>query len=154
MTTPEEIAYNESVRALEQQARALDEIRSRTGILVAGSALVGSVLGAETLGRGSTGTAAVLALVALGGVLVLSLYVLLPRNGWKWTASARDALWWARPDVENAILAMHAFLAVVMEDSWDGNRKRLDRLLAAYQLAIGCLGAELLFWTLELTERG
>jgi hypothetical protein len=42
VNSPEELAYAESVRALEQLARVLDELRSRTGVLLTGASIVAS----------------------------------------------------------------------------------------------------------------
>jgi hypothetical protein len=39
------LAYEQSVRAIEQQARMLDELRSRTGLLLTGASIVASFLG-------------------------------------------------------------------------------------------------------------
>ena len=52
MTTPEELAYGESVRAIESQAGGLDELRTRTGVLLAAASIVASFLGAEALKAG------------------------------------------------------------------------------------------------------
>jgi hypothetical protein len=52
--TPYRLAYDASVRAIEDQARVLEDLRSRAATLVAAAALVTSFLGGTTLTR-STG---------------------------------------------------------------------------------------------------
>jgi hypothetical protein len=123
-STPEELAYAESVRALEQQARALDELRSRAGILIGAASIVSSVLGASALNRGTLTTYGALGLLCLAVVLGLCGWVLWPQGDWRWIARPSRVLWWAHPSVDRQHSAMHAYLALVMEQSWDANRKR------------------------------
>ena len=47
--TPYRLAYEASVRAIEDQARVLEDLRSRAATLVAAAALVTSFLGGTTL---------------------------------------------------------------------------------------------------------
>jgi hypothetical protein len=76
----ERLAYEVSLKALERQENVVDELRSRTGTLLAASSLSASFLGARALDHpGATW----LGLIALGlfGVSVGSaIYVLLPRT--------------------------------------------------------------------------
>ncbi len=60
----------ESVRALEQQAGVLDELRSRTGVLLAAAAIVTSFLGAAVLDASDFDTLAGLALIAFVAVII------------------------------------------------------------------------------------
>jgi hypothetical protein len=78
VATLEQTTYELAVRALAQQEQALTEIRSRTGTLLTASSLIASFLGAEAIGRNGLNAWIVLALVAFGLSVVLSIYVLLP----------------------------------------------------------------------------
>ncbi|HMJ94894.1 MAG TPA: hypothetical protein VK486_03530, partial [Thermoleophilaceae bacterium] len=63
-STPEELAYNEALRAIESQERMVNELRSRTGILLTGASIVTSLLGATALTAGKLDALGVTALVA------------------------------------------------------------------------------------------
>jgi hypothetical protein len=61
------LAYTTAIRALDRQERSLEELRARTGTLLAAASLVASFLGAQTIDRtNSLGTIEALALIALG----------------------------------------------------------------------------------------
>ena len=78
--TPEAIAYAESIRAVEQQSRKLDEPRSCTGLLLAGASVVTSFLGAAALDRGGVDALAVLAILTFLAVIGLALSIPVPRT--------------------------------------------------------------------------
>jgi len=52
--TPYRLAYEASVRAIEDQARVLEDLRSRAATLVAAAALVTGFLGEAALTRADT----------------------------------------------------------------------------------------------------
>jgi hypothetical protein len=70
-----------SVRALSEQAAALNELRSRAGTLLAAASLVASVLGSQALHRVGFDAWTVAALGALSVTLVACIFVLWPRDG-------------------------------------------------------------------------
>ncbi len=47
----EEIVYNEAVRATTEQEDSLDDLRSRTGTLLAAASLITAFLGSQALAR-------------------------------------------------------------------------------------------------------
>jgi hypothetical protein len=73
------LAFELSSRALERQERSLDELRARTGTLLAASSLAASFLGARAADAGS-GLLTVLALAAFVASIVFSAFVLIPRE--------------------------------------------------------------------------
>jgi hypothetical protein len=77
----EQTTYELALRALAQQEHALTEIRARTGTLLTASSLIASFLGAQAIARNGLNLWIVLALVAFGVSVVLSVYVLLPKEG-------------------------------------------------------------------------
>jgi hypothetical protein len=74
----ERLAYESGVRALDKQEALLEELRGRTGILLAASALAASFLG-ESAFRDASWLAAV-ALVAFVVSIAASVFVLVPRS--------------------------------------------------------------------------
>jgi hypothetical protein len=78
------LVYDESVRGLDMQGQSLDEIRSRTGVLIAAATVAAALLGAPALARHHVIYWANLsALIAFGLVVGFCLLVLWP--GTKWT---------------------------------------------------------------------
>jgi hypothetical protein len=65
-TSLAQLSYNAALRALDGQERGLEELRARTGTLLAAASLVASFLGAQTIQRtNAPETIEALALLAL-----------------------------------------------------------------------------------------
>jgi hypothetical protein len=99
----EQATYELALRALAQPEQALTEIRARTGTLLTASSLIASFLGAEAIARNGLNVWIVLALVAFGVSVVLSIYVLLPKEGLIFALDAPEtyeALYDVRDDEE------------------------------------------------------
>ena len=78
-TTIHELTYDLSVRGLAQQEASLNELRSRTGVLLAATAIAIALLGGRSLDDGAR-TALDLAGVALAvGSFLLGVFVLAPK---------------------------------------------------------------------------
>ena len=144
--------YGESTRAIEQQARMLDELRSRTGLLLAGASVVTSFLGAAAIERNGMDTLAVLAILVFLAVVGLSLWVLVPRTkAWRFALGATTLLEdWADEKRPCGTAAMQRFLATTIEKNWDHNDAKLEELYLRFQCAAGLLGLDVVLWTLEL----
>jgi len=80
----ERLAFDLSLRALSQQEHVVEELRSRTGTLLAVSSVAASFLGARALDRGM-GWIAVCALVAFLVSVTSSLYILFPNRRLRFT---------------------------------------------------------------------
>jgi len=76
-----EIIYAESTRAITAQEASLDELRSRTGVLLAALSVSTSFLGAQTA-TGGLGLLGVIALLTFAAAVGACLYVLRPQRGW------------------------------------------------------------------------
>jgi len=77
----ERLAYDAAVRALDKQERLLEELRARTGTLLAASAVAASFLGRAAFADPPSDLVAVLALIAFVVSIGASVYVLTPREG-------------------------------------------------------------------------
>jgi hypothetical protein len=75
----ERLAFEAAQRALDKQERLLEELRSRTGILLAAAALGASFLGREAFGEDPARGLAVAALAALVIAIGSSIYVLVTK---------------------------------------------------------------------------
>jgi hypothetical protein len=89
-----QLSYDAALRALDGQERGLEELRARTGTLLAAASLVASFLGAQTIQRtNALETIEALALIALGVSVGAYTYVLLPwASGDEGRARSADAL--------------------------------------------------------------
>ncbi|MBS1870546.1 MAG: hypothetical protein JSS99_12890 [Actinobacteria bacterium] len=153
MPTPEELAYGESVRAIDMQARSLDELRTRTGVLLAAASVVASFLGAEALKTSAFEGLAGLALIAFGVVLVGCIAILWPRHEWRFALGARILIEdWTGENPCGDEAEMLKFLAQRLEANWHANKERINAMLVVFQVAACALGAEVIFWTLQLAE--
>ena len=80
-TSFEELAHRAGERALDKQERVLEELRSRTGLLLAAASLAASFLGREAFSRDASDVLALLARISFLLAMGASAYVLLP--GWR-----------------------------------------------------------------------
>lgn len=130
----------------------LDELRSRTGLLLAGASVVTSFLGAAALDGGDVDTLAVLAILVFLAVVGLSLWVLVPRTrAWRFALSATVLLEdWAGDPPGGDAAAMQRFLATTIEKNWDHNDGKLQELYICFQITAGLLGLDVVLWTLKL----
>lgn len=76
-----EISYQSALHALGQQEAALNELRSRTGTLLAAEALTTSFLGAAGVQHGALALPGRLAITCFAISLGAALFVLLPWRG-------------------------------------------------------------------------
>jgi len=84
-----ELSYEAAVRALDLQERAIEQLRARTGTLLAASSLIASFLGAQAIQRANgLDTLGTLALISLISSICLCVYVLLPKSGFVFSVKA------------------------------------------------------------------
>jgi hypothetical protein len=145
------LAYEESIRALEQQSSVLDELRSRTGVLLAALSLSASFLGAQALknsGFAGWSWAAVGTFAASG---LLSLRVLWPGAGWKFTANAKTIIEDVNSGDPPTLDQMYETYAEDNQEVWaDNSEKRLKPLFRCFRLAVLALVLQVAFWLLAL----
>jgi hypothetical protein len=120
----EDVILEEARRAINVQVSALDELRARTGVLLAAAAVSGSFPGAATADNGVSlgfwGGAAVVAFV-LG--VAFCVVVLWPPgdDAWTFVNSPKQLIEdWVKAEQEGQIL--HLFLAECLEDNYDKTR--------------------------------
>jgi hypothetical protein len=145
-----EAAYDLALRAIEQQERRLNELRSRGGTLVAAASIAASVLGAQAVRTGRLELVAALAIVAYVGCVLATLYVLLPHRlvlefrGSVLFEAARET---GATDEEALRTA-----AEWIEDFHEVNRDELARLGRWYSAAVVAVGVEIVLWTISVGD--
>jgi hypothetical protein len=137
------LAFDAALRALDKQEALLDELRSRTGALLAASALAASFLGGEAFKDPSPVPAAV-ALIAFVTSIGASVFILVPRrDGFTFSLSGPglyEALYALRDDLAE----VYRRLSYDLLGFWESNDSRLQPLFRAYRLGATGLVVEIL----------
>lgn len=76
----ERLAYEAALRALDKQEGLLEELRARTGILLAASSLAASFLGRDAFQDPGSTTVSILALAGFVVSVAASVYILMPKR--------------------------------------------------------------------------
>lgn len=147
-----ELSYDAGVRALDLQERAVEQLRARTGILLAASSLTASFLGAQTIQHESgLSVLSGLALISLAVSVLLCVYVLLPKQAFEFSLNAPqvyETLFELRDDEEE----VRRRLAYWLEEFWQRNQDRIDELGRYFFAAAVALIFQLVFWTFALAS--
>jgi hypothetical protein len=145
-----ELSYETAVRALDLQERGVEQLRARTGTLLAASSLTASFLGAQAIQHSNgVDTLGALALVALACSVLLCIYVLLPKSGFVFSLSAPtvyESLYSVSDDTDE----VHRRLAYWLEEYWQANQAKIDILGRYYFAAAIALVFQLVFWSWAL----
>jgi hypothetical protein len=149
-----QLAYDEAKRALTDQASALDALRGRAGTLLAVASLATAFLGGLVFENGTPkGWAPRLGMFAFIGVVLLSLLLLVPLPGWRFTASpkaiVRDFIEAGSPA---SLTETHRELALRFGKWLDRNQKRLNVLYLIFAAASALLAVEVGAWLFALTK--
>ena len=148
----EDVILEEARRAIDFQAASLDELRARTGILLAAAAVSGSFLGAATA-RADVGFSflAGVAVVAFVLGVAFCIVVLWPPgdDAWIFVNSPKQLIEdWV--SVEQDGRSMLLFLAECLEDNYDKNETRLLGLYRWFQAAAISVGAAVILGCIQL----
>jgi uncharacterized membrane protein YfcA len=144
-----DLAFELSVRTLSQQEKSLDELRSRTGVLLTATALVTSFLGARALQDPDLQWLSILGLAAAILSILLSIYVLAPKPNLNFAlhgAAIYEYFIRAEADLEDA----HLTLAYWNREAWNENQTAIDRSIVVFGIACGGLLVAVLLWSLKL----
>lgn len=76
----EKLAYEAALRGLDKQEGLLEELRTRTGVLLAASSLAASFLGQQGFQQPSPRGLAITALIAFVASIAASVFILLPKK--------------------------------------------------------------------------
>jgi hypothetical protein len=152
--TPYRLAYEASVRAIEDQARVLESLRSRAGTIFAAAALVTTFLGSDIVG--GPNVVGDFEALSLDGIVVaaflvsgvLTLIMLWPLAfRFSLSAGAMIEVLDGRTE-ERPVDSVEAYreLALQLEGLYDSNSRGIRGLLWCFRGAILCLVAEVAAW--------
>jgi hypothetical protein len=148
-----ELAFEEAGRALDAQERAVNELRSRAGVLIAAAAITTSFFGSRAVSGDKLGTWVWVAVAAFAVVGVCVLLVLWPRSDWSFSASAADIISeYIEPDPLELPL-IHRDLAIHRSAAYDDNARQLKGLFLVFRLGLILLVAQVASWVAALAER-
>jgi hypothetical protein len=136
------LAFELSQKRLDKQETVLEELRSRTGVLLAASSLAASFLGNEAFGPGWE-PLAVAAVAAFLTSMVAAVYVLLPRKGLIF-ALVGSAVYEQLYGLEGGTEEVHRRLAYDMDRFWEANDLKIRRLRHGFEVAASALVVEVL----------
>ena len=139
----ERLAFDAALRALDKQEALLDELRGRTGALMAASALAASFLGAEALEDPAPGLAAV-ALLAFVASVGASVFILVPRRDRFTFSISGPGLYEGLYEIRDDLSEVYRHLAYDLLGFWEANDGRLKPLFRAYRVGAGALVVEIL----------
>lgn len=139
----ERLAYDAAQRALDKQERLIDELRSRTGLLLAAASLAASFLGREAFGGDPKKSLAIVALGAFLFAVGASVYVLLPKPERFVFAMVGAGLYEGLYEVKDDLAEVYRRLAYDLDRFWDVNDVELQKLFRAFRLAALALSAEI-----------
>jgi hypothetical protein len=144
------LAYEAAVRALDLQEHGIEQLRARTGTLLAASSLTASFLGAFAIQRSSTfGALDAFGLIAMVSSIALCVYVLLPKKGFVFSLSGPgiyEELFEFREDEAE----IHRRLVYWLEAYWGSNQAKIDLLGRYYFAAAVALLVQLILWASAL----
>jgi hypothetical protein len=149
-----QLAYDEAKRALTDQASALEALRGRAGTLLAVASLATAFLRGLVFENGTPkGWPPRVGIFAFIGVVLLSLLLLLPLPGWRFTVSAvaivRDFI---EAEPPTNLTETHRDLALRFDEWLNRNQKRLNVLYGIFAAASALLAVEVGAWLLALTK--
>jgi hypothetical protein len=144
-----ELSYDAAVRALDLQERGVEQLRARTGTLLAASSLTASFLGAQTIQHtGGLQALGSLALISLAASIVLCIYVLLPKRELVFSVNAArmyETLFEIGEEEE-----VRRRLIYWLEEYWKANQVKSEDLGRYFFGAAVSLTLQLVFWSWAL----
>jgi hypothetical protein len=145
----ENLAYQLSLKALERQDRVLDELRARTGTMLAASSIAASFLGGQAAGADS-GVLTVLAVGMFVASIAALTYILLPKGNLIF--SVRGSVLFEEEFEEAVALAeTYRRLAYWLEGYHEANQVIVERLFLYFRVATLAVLLQVVLWVLEIT---
>jgi hypothetical protein len=144
------LAYDESVRSLDKQERLLDELRARTGLLLAASSLAISFVGRPAFQAADT-LVVVLGLLAFAISVAASVYVLMPKARRFVFSLEGSAVFEELYEFRDDMPEVYRRLTYDLDRFWDENDAVMARLFRWFQIAAAALAAEIILLLTSLS---
>lgn len=145
------LVYEESTRAIQQQQASLDNLRARTGLLLAAASISSSFLGGQALSGEGLTPWSWFAIGALAAVGLCTILVLLPRRNWFFSNDVQTLLnGYVNHEHPATLDEMHVAIATYNQEHWTANQKTLNKLFAFFRVACAALVIEVAFWLVAL----
>jgi hypothetical protein len=144
-----EMSYHAALRSLDLQERGVEQLRARTGTLLAASSLTASFLGAQAIQRTGIDLPGALALVALGASIVLCIYVLLPKSKFVFDIEP-SRMYEALLEVAADESELRRRLVYWLDSFWQANQDLINSLGRYYVAATVALLLQLALWSWAL----
>jgi hypothetical protein len=144
-----EIVYDQAVRAIEQQARQLDELRTRAAVILAASGVATGFLGHSAFAAG-IGAFGYLAIVAFVASALAGVWVLLPRwDAWEFSINAKQLFpYFLDAGEPESAEALFQYLANEIQTDFESNSGLLGKLYFWFTVSCEALAIEVVLWLL------
>jgi hypothetical protein len=143
----ERLAYELSRDEVARQEKALDELRARTGTLLAASAIVASFLGSRAVAANGRAWLTILGFVAFVVSIGAAAYVIAPKPGLTFTFRGGVLL---REGEGVPLNEVERRLAHWLDEYYDANQNIVERLYIGFRIATWAVLAEAMLWLLKL----
>jgi len=150
METLSKISYDAASLSLEKQERLIEEIRARTGLLLAASSLAVAFLGRAAVDSAEAVLVS-LALLAFAFSVGAAMYVLLPKSNL--TFSLRGGgVYEGLYEFANDLDEVYRRLAYDLDAFWDANDLVAAQLLRWFKLSALGVAAEIVLLTAAVSD--
>lgn len=144
-----EIAYAEAVRALSEQLRVIDSLRTRAGLLLSSAAVTTSFLAGQAIHGGRVGLFSWFALLDFATVAALVIATLRPRP-WELGLDPYETINAHLAAQEPSAAELYKALTARLQKGRARNRDAFERLAALLQFAGSLLALEVILWIVAL----
>jgi hypothetical protein len=148
------LLYDEAKLGLARQERSLDELRSRTGVLIAASSVAAAFLG-DASAKDGWGLAGILGIAAFVASVGLSAAVLFPIYGWKFDNDVNDLFTkYIESDDPATLAESHRNIAIHDAVHIDKNESTLGVVYWAFRGATIFLVLQVILLLLDIPRGG
>jgi hypothetical protein len=147
------LILDEAVRGLDTQSETLNELRNRTGVLIAAATIATALLGATALQRHPVTYGVNLAAMFVFGVVIsCCVCVLWPSDKWAFVYSAKtldETYFERRVDPTQACRSM----ALGHAKHRDSNKRKLKWRFGFFRVSCAALTADVVLWLVSIGVR-
>lgn len=147
----EKLVYEAALRGLDKQERLLEELRARTGVLLAATSLAASFLGQQAFQHPGSGVLAVIALTAFVTSISAGVFILVPNED-LYFSEGGSGLYQDLYGVRNDMAEVYRRLGYELDRGWESNNAIIVKLTRTYKLAASALIIEIVSLTVQLAH--